>query len=89
MVHSGEPFRNKLYHFSNEGVASWYDFAKAIMEIAEIDCLVKPIGTADYPTTAKRPHYSVMSKSRIKQDYGLEIPYWRDSLKECIEMLRD
>lgn len=89
MVHSGEPFRNKLYHFSNEGVASWYDFAKAIIEMAEIDCLVKPIATADYPTPAKRPHYSVMSKSRIKQDYGLEIPYWRDSLKECIELLRD
>ncbi len=88
MVKTGQPFRNKLYHFSNEGVASWYDFAKAIMEIAEIDCQVKPIGTADYPTPAKRPHYSVMSKTRIKQDYGLEIPYWRDSLKECIELLK-
>ncbi|MBP8789843.1 MAG: dTDP-4-dehydrorhamnose reductase [Breznakibacter sp.] len=88
MVKAGEPFRNKLYHFSNEGVASWYDFAKAIMEIAEIDCQVKPIGTADYPTPAKRPHYSVMSKTRIKQDYGLEIPYWRDSLKECIGIMK-
>lgn len=89
MVHSGEPFHNKLYHFSYEGVASWYDFAKAIMEIAEIDCLVKPIVTADYPTPAKQPHYIVMSKSRIKQDSWLEIPYYRDSLKECIELLRD
>lgn len=88
MVHSGEPLRNKLYHFSNEGVASWYDFAKAIMEIAEIDCLVKTIGTGYYPTPAKRPHYSVMSKARIKKDYGLEIPYWRDSLKECIGIMQ-
>lgn len=77
----------KVYHFSNEGVASWFDFAKAIMELAEIDCHVKPIESKEYPTPAKRPHYSVLNKVKIKADFGVEVPYWRDSLKECIEIL--
>lgn len=76
--------KGNLYHFSNEGVASWYDFAKAIMEISNTDCKVKPIETKDYPTPAKRPHYSLLNKAKIKQDFAIEIPYWRDSLKECI-----
>jgi dTDP-4-dehydrorhamnose reductase len=69
----------KLYHFSNEGVASWYDFAKAIMEINEIDCHIKPIESKEYPTPAKRPHYSILNKNKIKKDFEVEIPYWRDS----------
>jgi dTDP-4-dehydrorhamnose reductase len=76
--------RNKeveFYHFSNEGVCSWYDFAKAIFEIRSIDCKVKPIATKIYPTPAKRPSYSVLSKLKIKETYNIEIPYWRDSLK--------
>nr|WP_320119063.1 dTDP-4-dehydrorhamnose reductase [uncultured Marinifilum sp.] len=79
--------KGKVYHFSNEGVASWYDFAKAIMEIGQVDCQVNPIETKDYPTPAKRPHYSVMNKAKIKADFGIAIPYWRDSLKDCIEKL--
>lgn len=79
--------KGKVYHFSNEGVASWYDFSKAIMEIGQVDCKVNPIETKDYPTPAQRPHYSVLNKSKIKSDFGIEIPYWRDSLKECIEKL--
>ncbi|MDQ1772730.1 dTDP-4-dehydrorhamnose reductase [Labilibaculum sp. A4] len=79
----------KLYHFSNEGVASWFDFAKAIMEMGNVDCIVNPIETKDYPTPAKRPHYSVLNKAKIKADYGIEIPYWRDSLKECIQRLKE
>lgn len=77
----------KVYHFSNEGVASWFDFSKAIMELAALDCNVKPIETKDYPTPAKRPHYSVLNKAKIKADFGVEVPYWRDSLKVCIEKL--
>jgi dTDP-4-dehydrorhamnose reductase len=73
-----------LYHYSNEGVASWYDFAKAIVELSNIDCKVEAIETKDYPTPAKRPHYSVMNKSKIKDEFSLDIPYWRDSLKECL-----
>lgn len=79
---------SNLYHFSNEGVASWYDFAKAIMQMAAIDCLVKPIESKEYPTPAERPFYSVLNKSKIKSDFKIEIPYWRDSLKKCISKLQ-
>jgi len=80
--------RGKVYHFSNEGVASWYDFAKAIMEMGNLNCKMNPIETKNYPTPAKRPHYSVMNKSKIKADFGVKIPYWRNSLKECIDILK-
>jgi len=80
--------KGKVYHFSNEGVASWYDFAKAIFELAEINCDIKPIETQDYPTPAKRPHFSVMNKAKIKNDFKIIIPYWRDSLKTCIQLLQ-
>ena len=69
-----------VYHYSNEGVASWYDFAKAIFEINNIEVKVKPTRTEAYPTPAKRPHYSVLDKTKIKNSFNLEIPYWRDSL---------
>ncbi len=77
----------RVYHFSNEGVASWYDFAHAIMELSGLECSVNPIESKDYPTPTKRPHYSVMNKAKIKADFGVEILHWRDSLKECIEKL--
>ena len=76
-----------LYHYSNEGVASWYDFAISIMKIGGENCKVKPIQTKDYPTLAKRPQYSVLNKSKIKTDFKIEIPHWRDSLKDCIEKI--
>ena len=79
--------KEKIYHFSNEGVASWYDFAKAIMEMANVNCNVNPIETKDYPTLAKRPFYSVLNKARVKADFNVDIPYWRDSLKKCIQKL--
>lgn len=77
-----------IYHFSNEGVISWYDFTKAIHRIAGITtCHVKPIHTTEYPTPASRPAYSVLDKSKIKKAYGVEIPYWEESLAECINLL--
>ena len=77
-----------IYHFSNEGVISWYDFTKAIHRIAGITtCHVRPLHTSEYPTPAARPHYSVLDKTKIKQTYGLEIPYWEESLRECISQL--
>ena len=80
-VSGGEkPFVQGIYHYSNEGVASWYDFTKAIFDIANINCRVKPITTEDYPSPVPRPAYSVMNKSKIKINFGLQIPYWRDSL---------
>ena len=77
-----------IYHFSNEGVISWYDFTKAIHRLAGItSCHVRPLHTAEYPTPATRPHYSVLDKTKIKQTYSIEVPYWEESLKECIEKL--
>ena len=79
-----------VYHFSNEGVCSWYDFTKAIHRLAGITtCQVKPLHTSEYPAKAKRPHYSVLDKSKIKATYGMEVPYWMESLEECIEALND
>ncbi len=77
-----------IYHFSNEGVCSWYDFAKTIFEMSEINCSVLPVLSDEFPTPAKRPHYSVLNKIKIKDTFGIEIPYWKDSLKKCIEILK-
>ena len=74
-------------HFSNEGVCSWYDFAKTIFELSAISCRVKPIETKDYPTPATRPHYSLLNKAKIKNTFDLTIPYWKDSLIDCLENL--
>lgn len=76
-----------IYHYSNEGVASWYDFAKAIFEITETECNVFPVLSEAFPTPAQRPNYSVLDKSKIKDTYNVDIPYWKDSLKICIEKL--
>lgn len=77
-----------IYHFSNEGVISWYDFTKAIHRIAGItSCHVKPLHTTEYPTPAARPHYSVLDKTKIKETYGIEIPYWEESLEKCVAKL--
>ena len=76
-----------IYHYSNEGACSWYDFAQAIFEITKIECKVYPISTKAYPTPAKRPLYSILNKEKIKDTYGIQIPYWRESLKTCISLL--
>lgn len=79
-----------VYHFSNEGVCSWYDFTKAIHRLAGIkDCKVNPLHTEEYPTPAKRPHYSVLDKTKIKNTYHIEIPHWMDSLQSCIAELEE
>lgn len=76
-----------IYHYSNEGVTSWYDFAKGIFDVSGTDVRVFPIRTSEFPTRAQRPAYSVMDKAKIKTTFGIEIPYWRDSLKTCIAAL--
>ena len=79
-----------VYHFSNEGVISWYDFTKAIHRLAGITtCHVRPLHTSEYPTPAHRPHYSVLDKTKVKQAYGIEVPYWEESLKECVNKLSE
>ncbi len=79
----------EIYHYSNEGVASWYDFAKAIFEMSNINCRVKPIETKAYPTPAKRPHYTLLNKAKIKKDFNIEIPYWKESLQVCLQKILD
>jgi dTDP-4-dehydrorhamnose reductase len=77
-----------IYHYSNEGVCSWYDFTQEIHAAAGIStCKVKPIETKDYPTPARRPHFSVFNKKKIKTTYGIDIPYWKKSLEACIKLL--
>lgn len=77
----------EIYHYSNEGVLSWYDFAKEIMKMAKLPCQINPIETFQYPTPAKRPHYSLLNKSKIKKDFGIVIPYWKDGLDDCLKRL--
>lgn len=80
--------RPGIYHFTNEGVTSWYDFTLAIHRLAGITtCHVRPLHTAEYPTPATRPHYSVLDKTKLKQTYAIDIPHWQDSLGECIKEL--
>lgn len=88
-VISHDNWKPGIYHFTNEGVASWYDFTKAIFDITGKSTKVNPISTAQYPTPAKRPLYSVLSKEKIKRTFNLEIPYWRDSLKRCLKELNN
>lgn len=73
-----------VYHFTNEGACSWYDFAHEIMELGKQECKVNPIPTSVYPTPATRPFYSLMDKTSLKEDFDVQIPYWKDSLKECM-----
>jgi len=77
----------EIYHYSNEGVLSWYDFAKEIMKMAKIECRIDPIETKAYPTPAKRPHYSLLNKAKIKENFNIEIPYWKDGLDACLRKM--
>lgn len=74
----------EIYHYSNEGVISWYDFAKEIMKMTKLPCKIEPIATKDYPTPAKRPHFSLLNKTKIKERYQVEVPFWKDSLYDCL-----
>jgi len=78
-----------IYHFTNEGVCSWYDFAKEIIQMAALECQINPIPTSSYPTPAKRPYYSLLDKADLKRDFGVTIPYWKDSLRTCIHSLKN
>ncbi len=79
----------QIYHYSNEGACSWYDFALAIVRFAGIESSIEAVPTSAYPTAAKRPAFSVMDKSSIKKDFNIEIPYWEDSLKKCITQIEN
>jgi len=80
--------KGKLYHFSNGGVTSWYNFAKAIISFSKINCEVYPVKSINYPSIARRPSYSVLSKENINSHFGIIIPKWEDSLKACIKQFK-
>lgn len=77
--------KKEIYHYSNQGVCSWYDFAYTIMEKSGLACQINPISSAEYPTKAKRPYYSVMDKSKIKEKLGITIPHWTEGLEKCLK----
>lgn len=86
---SNKTFVPGIYHFSDEGVCSWYDFTKTIHRMANITCDVKPIETKDYPARTPRPHFSVLNKGKIKSTYGISIPHWEVSLEKCVQLIHN
>lgn len=89
IIENGQLDKTGIYHFSNEGVCSWFDFAKAICEMSGNTCDIRPCHSDEFPSPVARPHFSVLDKTKIKQTFGIRIPYWRDSLKRCIEEIEN
>jgi len=88
IIFSEKEFVAGMYHFANQGVISWFDFAVAIKEIGGYNCNVYPIASSEYPVPAKRPNYSILNTNKIEHTFNIEIPYWKDSLQKCMELLR-
>ncbi len=88
IIESGQLDRTGTYHFSDEGAVSWYDFAKAVSEIGGTVCDIRPCHTEEYPSKARRPRFSVLDKTKVKETFKVGIPYWRDSLKDCIKRIK-
>ena len=89
IIEIGQLDKTGIYHFSNEGVCSWFDFAKAICEMSGNTCDIRPCHSDEFPSPVARPHFSVLDKTKIKQTFGIRIPYWTDSLKRCIEEIEN
>lgn len=89
IIETGQLDKTGIYHFSNEGVCSWFDFAKAICEMSGNTCDIQPCHSDEFPSPVARPHFSVLDKTKIKQTFGIRIPYWTDSLKRCIEEIEN
>lgn len=89
IIEAGQLDKTGIYHFSNEGVCSWFDFAKAICEMSGNTCDIRPCHSDEFPSPVARPHFSVLDKTKIKQTFGIRIPYWTDSLKRCIEEIEN
>lgn len=88
IIEDGQLDKTGIYHFSNEGAVSWYDFAKAISEIGGTTCDIRPCHTEEYPSKARRPRFSVLDKTKVKDTFKVTIPYWRDSLADCIKRIK-
>lgn len=89
IIETGQLDKTGIYHFSNEGVCSWFDFAKAICEMSGNTCDIRPCHSDEFPSPVARPHFSVLDKTKIKQTFVIRIPYWTDSLKRCIEEIEN
>lgn len=89
IIAEGKLAREGIYHFSNEGVCSWYDFAKEICALSGNECDIAPCHSNEFPSKVERPHYSVLDKTKVKSVFGIRIPYWKDSLVRCINELNN
>ncbi|WP_308226172.1 dTDP-4-dehydrorhamnose reductase [uncultured Prevotella sp.] len=89
IINTNQLEKTGIYHFSNEGVCSWFDFAKLICEMSGNTCDIQPCYSEDFPSPVERPHFSVLDKSKLKKTFGFNVPYWTDSLKVCIKQLND
>ena len=87
IITSGQTSKKGIYHYSNEGAISWFDFACEIRDLTGGKASIKPCLTSEFPTKARRPHYSVLDKALFRETFGIEVPYWKDSLKKCISRL--
>lgn len=89
IINTGQTDKTGIYHFSNEGVCSWYDFAKLICKLSCNTCDINPCYSEEFPSPVKRPHFSVLDKKKIKETFGIKVPYWTDSLEVCIKQLAE
>lgn len=89
IINTGQTNKTGIYHFSNEGVCSWYDFAKMICKLSGNTCDISPCYSKEFPSPVKRPHFSVLDKRKIKETFGINVPYWTDSLEVCIKQLAE
>ena len=89
IINTGQTNKTGIYHFSNEGVCSWYDFAKMICKLSGNTCDISPCYSKEFPSPVKRPHFSVLDKRKIKETFGIKVPYWTDSLEVCIKQLAE
>ena len=87
IINTGQTNKTGIYHFSNEGVCSWYDFAKMICKLSGNTCDISPCYSKEFPSPVKRPHFSVLDKRKIKETFGIKVPYWTDSLEVCMKQL--
>ena len=89
IINTGQTNKTGIYHFSNEGVCSWYDFAKMICKLSGNTCDINPCYSKEFPSPVKRPHFSVLDKRKIKETFGIKVPYWTDSLEVCMKQLAE
>lgn len=89
IINTGQTNKTGIYHFSNEGVCSWYDFAKMICKLSGNTCDISPCYSKEFPSPVKRPHFSVLDKRKIKETFGIKVPYWTDSLEVCMKQLAE